>query len=253
MRRKRNEISAERKARLDALGFVWDPRFEQWKEGYQNLKDFVKQNGHCQVPHGYKSADGFRLGRWVIKTRTKRNEMSAERKARLDALGFVWDPLSESWEESYLHLKNFMEEHGHCQVLRGHKTPDGYPLGDWVNNTRAKRDEMSPERKARLDALGFIWDPYFEQWEKGYQHLKTFVDEHGHCRVPQNHKSSDGYRLGQWGDCNAREAEDVRRTEGAARCARIFLGAAGRAMGRGLSASKDFRGGTWTLPSAAGL
>jgi hypothetical protein len=32
----------------------------------------------------------YRLGKWVSTQRKNRNEMSAERKARLNKLGFVW-------------------------------------------------------------------------------------------------------------------------------------------------------------------
>ena len=179
-------------------GSSWDPLFEQWEEGYRHLKTFVEEHGHCRVPIGHKSSDGYRLGQWVCVQRQRRNEMSAERKARLDALGFVWDPLFEQWEEGYRHLKAFVEEHGHCRVPIGHKSSDGYRLGRWVGVQRQRRNEMSAERKTQLDALGFVWNPLFEQWEAGYQHLKTFAEEHGHCRVPIDHKSSDGYRLGQW-------------------------------------------------------
>ena len=38
---------------------------------------------------------------------------------------------------------------------------------------------MSPERKARLNALGFVWDALGNKWEEGYQHLQAYVSEFG--------------------------------------------------------------------------
>jgi Helicase associated domain len=51
---------------------------------------------------------------------------------------------------------------------------------------------MPSERKARLDALGFVWDPFTAQWEEGLEHLQAFVKEHGHCSVSAMHVSAEG-------------------------------------------------------------
>ena len=46
---------------------------------------------------------------------------------------------------------------------------------------------MSAERKQRLDAIGFVWDPLESAWEEGFAALTTFKAREGHCRVPQRH------------------------------------------------------------------
>jgi len=53
------------------------------------LLDFKRQKGHCRVPILYKEGD-FKLGWWVVMQRRNRREMSAERRARLNKIGFVW-------------------------------------------------------------------------------------------------------------------------------------------------------------------
>ncbi len=213
---KRGELSAERKAWLDAIGFDWDPLTTQWQEGFAHLESIVKEHGHSRVPSTFIAANGFKLGRWVIKLRTKNETLPPERKARLDALGFDWDPLTSKWEEGFTHLEAFVKEHGHCRVPQAYKTADGFRLGQWVGVQRSVKGTIPNDRRARLAALAFVWDPYDTDWEEGFSHLEAFVKEHGHCRVPRSHKNADGFRLGQWVGVQ-RSQKDAIRAERKAR------------------------------------
>ena len=85
-------MPTERKARLDALSFVWDPFNAQWEDNFQRLEAFLKEHGHCKVPRDYVTVDRCQLGRWVQLLRRQPYGISAERKARLDTLGFDWGP-----------------------------------------------------------------------------------------------------------------------------------------------------------------
>jgi hypothetical protein len=154
----KESLPVERKARLDALGLVWDPYVAQWEEGFGHLQAFVAEYGHCRVPRKHVTADGFRLGQWFSHQRAAKVSMPAERKGRLDAPGFVWDPYAAQWEEGIRHLQAFVQEYGHCSVPNKHRTADGYRLGGWVGVQRREQDSMTAQRKARLDALGFEWD-----------------------------------------------------------------------------------------------
>jgi superfamily II DNA or RNA helicase len=195
--RHRDALSTEQKARLDALGFDWDPHTNRWEEGFEYLQAFVQEHKHCLVTIGYRSPDGYRLGTWVSKQRLSRDNLSAERKERLDALGFDWDPLTTGWEEGVECLQSFVEERKHCRVPTDYIAPNGFRLGEWIRGQRQSRDKLSAERRGRLDKLGFVWNPYEADWEVGFRHLKTYKEREGHCRVPARH-GENGFRLGQW-------------------------------------------------------
>ena len=88
--RKQGSLSAERINLLDKIGFSWDPLAQQWAENYQRLIAFKKKHGHCKVPVVYPFDPA--LGRWAGKQRRARQQgnLSAERIALLDKVGFHW-------------------------------------------------------------------------------------------------------------------------------------------------------------------
>jgi len=186
--REQDLLSPERIQRLDALGFEWDPRSEQWEEVFARLVKFKERVGHCRVPEKWK--EDPRLGTWVTTQRAvrTRDRLSLDRIQRLDALGFEWDPISASWEEMFDRLVKFKERVGHCQVPTLWK--EDPRLGKWVAAQRRvrTRDRLSLERIQRLDALGFEWDPISAYWEEMFARLVKFKERVGHCRVPQRWK-----------------------------------------------------------------
>ena len=173
---------------------------ESWMFWYGLLEAFVKEHGHSQVPYAFRTADRYRLGRWVGTQRHFNATMDPDRRQRLEALpGWLWDVLSDKWEKGFSHLKQFSKREGHCGVLTDYKTDDGYALGQWVNIQRSNKDTMEPDRRERLEALpGWSWDVLSDQWEKGFSHLKQFSEREGHCRMSQDYKTDDGFRLGLW-------------------------------------------------------
>jgi hypothetical protein len=54
------------------------------------------------------------------------------------------------------------------------------------------------ERSDVLEALGFIWDPFEEDFQIGLGYLKVYKAERGDCRVLQRFKAEDGFALGNW-------------------------------------------------------
>ena len=184
-----------RRQRLDRLGFVWEPWEEDWNEGFNCLTSYKTREGHCRVPLGHKE-NGYELGRWVNKQRTRKHSMPIERKARLDGLGFVWDPSSDQWERGIAYLTRYKDREGHCQVPALY-LENSFRLGNWVRNQRVNQGEISSERRHRLDALGFEWDILSDQWQKNLHHLRAYKKREGHCLVPAGHKEN-GFDLGRW-------------------------------------------------------
>jgi superfamily II DNA or RNA helicase len=169
-RRTKDTMDPHRRQRLEALSeWSWGVRSTQWEEGFCHLKEFVEREGHCQVPDGFETDDGYRLGQWVaVQRRQAKDKMDPDRRQRLEALPtWSWAVNSDKWQKGFSYLKEFAEREGYCQVPATHKTADGYRLGEWVRSQRRAKDKMDPHRRQRLEALpGWSWDARSDpKWE----------------------------------------------------------------------------------------
>lgn len=155
---RQGKLSGERIQRLEELGFDSDPYEAAWEEGYRQLQQFIEREGHAKVPGDFETNDGYKLHNWSENQRSanRNGKLSDERIRRLEELGFDLDPHTTSWEKAYALLAAFLEREGHADPPRSH-VEDGFKLGSWCLNQRYKKDRLSDERIARLDALGFRW------------------------------------------------------------------------------------------------
>ena len=145
-------IEPDRRQRLEALpGWLWDPHSDKWEKGFSHLKQFSDRKSHCRVPVSYETDDGYPLGQWVNTQRTTKEIINLGRRRRLEALpGWSWDVRSEQWEKCFSHLEKYSEKEGHCQVVQGFKTDDGFGLGKWITKQRGKKETIEPDRRQRL-------------------------------------------------------------------------------------------------------
>ncbi len=207
--KKQGKLSAARIGRLEALGFVRDPLEATWEEMFAALVQYKKKNNDCDVPKEYPANP--QLGTWVAKQRNtkKQGKLSAARIGRLEALGFVWDPLEAAWEEMFTALVEYKGKNNHCNVPQGH--PENPQLAHWVNNQRQRkgllsegriqrvvknRGQLSEGRIRRLEALAFVWDPHEATWEEMFAALVEYKGKNNRCNVPRGHPENP--QLGRW-------------------------------------------------------
>ena len=119
-----------------------------------------------------------------------------DRLAQLNSLGFLWKPLIDRWEKGFIALKSFHEREGHCRVPSTFKE-NGFNLGIWVSHQRSNIDSISKDQLDRLNALGFVWNQFDQQWDDGFRALSTFQKREGHCKVPRGFLEN-GFSLGIW-------------------------------------------------------
>jgi superfamily II DNA or RNA helicase len=198
-KQRRSRPCRDREMRLAALpGWEWDPFDAVWEEKFALLEVYVEREGDARVPRG-RIENGSNLGRWVIHQRTLRHELTEARRTRLEALpGWVWHTGNARWEDGYTALVAFANREGHARVPAQHVEGD-FKLGRWVNKQRSRRTSLSSDRRQRLNTVaGWVWSAVDAQWEDAFARLQNHIVEDGDGRVPREHITPDGYRLGYW-------------------------------------------------------
>ena len=135
---------------------MWDPLEEQWKETYQRLAAFQKEHNSTIVPIEY-DADP-ELGEWVSTQRKVYGEFANIEDA-------------EALKEAISHAFNY---------------------------TSAGQSKISliVSRVARLNGIGFVWDPVGKQVRENYGKLLAYVKEFDSVLVPQKYEADPGF--GRW-------------------------------------------------------
>lgn len=196
---------------LDAVPTPVSQEDEAWLVQFDQLDDWQARHGHCDLRRttpGYNS-----LARWVGVQRNLRRQSKLKpwKEGLLDTLGFRWakalpaPSLEALWNQRFEELAAYQRQHGHTNVTRGQNRV----LGHWrdVQREFRRKGKLSPERIARLDAIGFEWDApgrkglsrqewEDQRWMLHWDELKAFHSRFGHAHVPVEWEENK--QLGEW-------------------------------------------------------
>ena len=196
-------LTGQRIAALDELGMVWNVPDYLWERNFNAAMQYHREYGDLNVPTGYTSKDGTRLGVWINNLRTARVSgtlrITEEQMARLDELGMVWEKkFSRAWEQGFAEAKSYYEAHGDLAVPVNYAAPSGFKLGAWLCNQRDayKSGKIKPERIERLTSIGMVWQKE-DPWEVRFALAEKYYRENGNLNVPGNY-TVNGMGLGKW-------------------------------------------------------
>ncbi len=198
-----------------------------WDTMYGYARQYAESYGDLDVPHKYKTPDGYSLGHWIFTQRgIYRGEipgaLGEERIGKLNAIGMLWNSASDRmWERSYAAAEKYVRAYGDLRVPAGYIADGGVRLGNWIANLRTYRKSnirgqfLTQERIEKLDELGMVWNVPDYLWERNYNAAMQYHREHGDLDVPSAYVDRDGIRLGMWLDNlrAARAAGQCRLTE----------------------------------------
>jgi DNA-directed RNA polymerase subunit N (RpoN/RPB10) len=87
----KSKLSIQKVELLNDIGFDWNlsrRTIISWKDMYTKLVKYKREHGHTRVP--VKWQEDPKLGKWVSRMRSEREDLEPERVALLEALEFDW-------------------------------------------------------------------------------------------------------------------------------------------------------------------
>ncbi len=111
--------------------------------------------------------------------------------------------LGATWEMMYASAKKYYEAHGDLKIPKRSRTPEGYPLGQWLDTQRRvytgkAAGRLTKEQARRLEEIGMCWEGGWEAaWERNLACARRYYEEHGHLLVGAREEAY-GVALGRW-------------------------------------------------------
>lgn len=172
---RRGQLSKDKRRRLDAIGFDWNPTESSWQAMFDLLKAYRNEHSHCRV----NKRHNLNLAHWVTTQRhlAEQGLLPEDKRQRLTALGFTWDFRwdleRERWQSNFDKLVAYRQAHDHCRVSKS----EDRLLAKWAwhQRERARKGLLEPERRQRLEAIGFEWGAQNQQPQQSQRAAPTDV------------------------------------------------------------------------------
>ncbi|MFB9443099.1 Helicase associated domain protein [Dactylosporangium vinaceum] len=181
---KAGHLPADRRQLLTNLGLDLDPYETAWQQGLAAATAFHREHGHLNVPTGHHR-DGVDLAAWLLRRRGdyQRGTLTPARAAALTAIGMIWKTKA-TWAEGFAAAQAFHREHGHLRAPNG-TIIDGIDVHHWLTMRRVdvREGRLTAANRARLDAMGMIWNLREQQWWEQFAALERFHAREGHLRA----------------------------------------------------------------------
>ncbi|CAJ1959529.1 unnamed protein product [Cylindrotheca closterium] len=96
LEQKQSCLSDDRQQKLDEVGFIWDLQMMAWQERFNELVEYKRKHGDCNVPNRF--GENLALGQWVKSQRRQfklygldpsSSRLTPERHQLLTSLGFT--------------------------------------------------------------------------------------------------------------------------------------------------------------------
>ena len=183
---KKGELANGQVNKLNAIEFIWDVFDTTFENNFEALLLFREKHGHCRVPQKFPETKSLNTWCGNIRKAYFGGWLPAEKKERLESIGFIWNIVDAQWQETYETLKTFVINNGWDKLYSQNKV-----LHQWVSKNRNnyKQGKISEERVMLLNKLGISWLPLDDKFLAMLREFKLYKEGHNSTRIPHADKA----------------------------------------------------------------
>jgi superfamily II DNA or RNA helicase len=206
--------------RLNATeGWSWDVLEERWQDSYTLAYAYYKSHQNQWPAVTSTDLEEAHLGQWVSRSRKldrEPNKADNPRWKKLNATeGWSWDPLEETWQDSYAKACTHYTNHQNQWPSQQSADPEEARLGRWVSNNRplnGKPNKSDNPHWKKLNATeGWSWDVIEEAWHDNYAKTCAHYKAHDDTWPSKHSADQEEARLGSWVGTNRKLDKDEKK------------------------------------------
>lgn len=192
---------------------------KKWKDNYDDLVKYYKENGNTEVPHSYVSKNGRYIGKWAAKQRLyyANHRLAEDRIKMLQKIHFRFE-IEEPWDTGYKHAEAYYEQNGNLSVAKSYVCFDGYRLGNWIAGQRhqysvyqsGQEASITKEQIDKLNQISMIWNVFEYNWRKAFTALLEYIQINDTVRISKRYITQEGINLNSWLN-EQRKAQKLRK------------------------------------------
>eukprot|EP00956_Cyclotella_meneghiniana_P022438 scaffold42474_cov73-Cyclotella_meneghiniana.AAC.2 len=166
-----------------------------------------EEHNNCYPKRSSDDANEKKLSIWCGNQRQLYNKgvLKQGRETKLNAINFEWDDIEKKWNDMFVELETWLEEHNNSYPMNSSQNSDESKLAAWINEQRMKKKSgtLIVEREAKLNTINFAWDRYAtsnlsNSWNDKFVELETWLAEHNNSYPNSKSQNSDESKLGRW-------------------------------------------------------
>ncbi len=193
---------------LDKIGMIWDVSDYMWQKYYGACLTYRGIYHNLDVPAGYVTGDGLRLGVWISQIRSvyrktgSNYKLTDEQIKALSDIGMIWEK-PDSWAVRYSLAKEYFRQNGNLSMSTN-CVINGIWLGKWLEQQRKdyKSGKLPESKIMMLEKLNMVWVNEHTQrlelsWNENFMKARQYYENFRSFDNLSN-GTDDEIKLGLW-------------------------------------------------------
>ena len=197
----REKLPKEKIERLDAIGMVWNSR---WDIRYALAEKFLQERPHYELSQATIIGD-FWVGKWLVHQARalEKGMLQPEQAKQFQILAETYNITSQTqaqrkWMGRFAEVEALVAKYGAIDCWP--ETFEARKNHQWLQTQKKKLEmgQLRVDEVQKLQGIGIVRQEKETPWMRMFHTAESYYREQGNLDVPTTYITKDGIRLGTW-------------------------------------------------------